>query len=137
MTERIWRFLFGFLCILFLTFEFYDAIYTLLALTLFEGITNLRLTLLLSKTNLLQRTSKIMTTENLFIKPENRKNIPFDAQRMHRIIIPLFVGLPLIFYPQLLWFIPWLIGITLTLSGLSGICSMLFFLQWPGFRYVK
>lgn len=134
MTERIWRLLFGSLCLIFLTFELYNAIYIMVGIAVFEGLTNLRIPILLSKFNFLKNKSPLMIQDNLSIAPENRKTIPFEAQRMFRLSVAIFVALPLLLFPQTLWFIPWFVGIMLTMSGVTGVCPMLLLLQWLGFR---
>ncbi len=134
MTERIWRLIFGFLCLLFLTLEWYNAIYVVVGVAIFEGITNLRLPVLLSKISFLNKNNPLMLQDTLTITPENRKIIPFDAHRIFRLSFSLMVLVPLLLFPQTLWFVPWFIGIMLTMSGVTGVCPMMLFLQWLGFK---
>jgi DUF2892 family protein len=134
MTERVWRLIFGSLCLIFLTFGWIDGIYSLAAYSAFEGITNLRLPVLLSKINSLNKNNPLMIQDTLAISPENRKIIPFAAQRIFRLSISLFLAIPLLLYPQTLWFFPWFLGIMLSMSGLTGVCPMMLLLQWLGFK---
>jgi len=134
MTERIWRLIFGSLCLIFLSLEWYTAIYSLVGIAVFEGITNLRLPILLSKLSFIEKNSHFMMQDTMIIKPENRKIIAFEAQRMFRLSVSIFVAIPLLLYPDALWFLPWFVGIMLTMSGITGICPMMLLLQWSGFK---
>jgi len=134
MTERIWRLIFGSLCLIFLALEWYSAIYVIVGIAIFEGITNLRLPVLLSKISFLNKNNPLMIQDTLTITPENRKTIPFDAHRIFRLSLSLIVIVPLLLFPQALWFVPWFVGIMLTMSGVTGVCPMMLFLQWLGFK---
>ena len=134
MTERSWRFVFGILCLIFLTFEYYNAIYVIVAIAVFEGITNLRLPIILSKLSFMNKNSHFMIQDTMAIKPANRKTIAFEAQRMFRLSVAIAIAIPLLLYPETLWFLPWFTGIMLTMSGITGICPMMLLLQWAGFK---
>ncbi|RDH85312.1 MAG: DUF2892 domain-containing protein [endosymbiont of Galathealinum brachiosum] len=53
---------------------------------------------------------------------------------MFRLTVSIFVAIPLLIFPQSLWFFPWFVGIMLTMSGVTGVCPMMLLLQWLGFK---
>ena len=129
MSERIHRIILGALLIILLSINSAEGVYFIIGLLLFEGLTNLRVTILVSK-------ARFGADYLAHVKACEGKNatIPFDAERMLRLLVAVFLILTYIFYSELLWWFPWFIGIMLCSAGLTGICPMVMMLRAVGFR---
>ena len=125
MTERSFRLVIGIWLVLALLLAVPVAIHVLMAVLLFEGITNWRLPALLSRARGLPDTQPAEPGEC---------RIPFEAERALRLFVVALLALALFALPQLLWWLPWFIGFALIGAGLSGICPMVQALRWVGMR---
>ena len=128
MTERIFRLFLGISLLAFLYFDLDGWIYAYIALLVFEGVTNLRIPIIVSR---------------LRFGPDYRQyvavshcdaSIPFDAERALRIIVFLLLLATFVMFPQQTWFFPWFIGTMLLMAGITNICPMVMGLRWLGFR---
>lgn len=125
MTERSFRLVIGIWLVLALLLAVPVAIHVLMAVLLFEGITNWRLPALLSRARGLPDKEPAEPGEC---------RIPFEAERALRMFVVALLALALFALPQLLWWLPWFIGFALIGAGLSGICPMVQALRWVGMR---
>ena len=138
MGERHFRLLLGMLLLAILYLDWRHAMMALIAYLLFEGITNLRLPLLVSRWRygieepITQQviTGPIGTLQTL---PDNTR-IGFEAERVLRILLATILVVSYFLYNDLLWSVPWFFGITLLGAGLSGICPTLVLLKKLGFK---
>lgn len=129
MTERAYRFAIGILMLGFLFFQFEYAIYTLLVLLAFEGLTNWRVPILVSKIRHPDKTIQVSEGEN------NHFTISYDAERMLRWIVFTLVLMGTIHYTEeTFWFFPWFVGLMLLLAGVTGICPMVMALRKLGLK---
>lgn len=128
MSERIFRIVLGASLLLALSFKLPMAIYAFTALLLFEGITNWRIPILVSRL----RFGKDYKEEPHAEAHNSRYQL--EAERALRFIVALFVFVPYELYPELLWFLPWFVGIALLLAGLTNLCPMVVTLRWAGLR---
>ena len=129
MTERAYRLLIGILIIAFLFFEFKYAMWILVILMCFEALTNLRVPIVASK--LLYPNDIIRVTEG-----ENQScSVNYEAERMLRWITMslILLGISTLTEDQL-WYLPWLVGLMLLLSGITGICPMVMALRKLGLK---
>lgn len=126
MTERSYRLLIGIWLVLALVLEWPEAIYVLMGFLLFEGITNLRIPLLLARNN-----PEVLPAVD---EPAHQYVISFEAERALRLLIVAFLALALFVLQALLWWLPWFIGFALIGAGLSGVCPMVLALRWVGLR---
>lgn len=126
MTERSYRLLIGIWLVLALVLEWPEVIYVLMGLLLFEGITNLRVPLLLARyyPNVLPAADELA----------HQCVISFEAERALRLLMVAFLALALFVLQSLLWWLPWFIGFALIGAGLSGVCPMVLALRWVGMR---
>lgn len=110
-------------------FETMIPIYIFLTLLIFEGVTNLRLTLIISK---LRGNDNTLTFshEGSYQHWINR----VDSERALRLVIALLVYVPFLVFPEQLWFLPWFIAGMLILAGITNICPMAMFLKWSGMK---
>jgi hypothetical protein len=130
MSNRIYRLLFGGILLLALYFDLQVIIYVLIAIALFEGITNLRVPRVLNR---LRRGSDFDCCESsLGIPFEARTS--FEAERGWRIVVAAMLLISLAIYPDNLWFFPWFMGFAIMGAGISGVCPVLLALKWAGLK---
>lgn len=129
MSNRIYRLLFGLALLLSLYFDLNTVLYGLIALALFEGISNLRVPCVTSR--LLGRTCD--PAEGA-LGIAFRARTGFDAERGWRILVSAFLILSLFILPNTLWFLPWFMGFAITGAGISGVCPMFLALKWAGLK---
>jgi len=127
MAERIYMVLFGLTVLAGLYFEINELLYTLVAISLLDGLINRRLIKSLSSA------TNISLTEGLASPPGGRGLIPFEALRAWRIVIAVVLMLSIIYYEQL-WFLGWFLGFAVAGAGLSGVCPVLWVLYYVGFQ---
>ena len=126
MTERRYRLLIGIWLVLALVLEWSAAIYGLMGLLLFEGLTNLRIPMLLTRFY-----PQVLPAVG---ESDHQCVISFEAERALRLLIVVFLALALSILPAMLWWMPWFIGFALIGAGLSGVCPMVLALRWVGMR---
>ena len=103
---------------------YYDSIiilYVFAGYLTFEAITNLRLTTLLRHLN-----KSSPETETLMrAEPQSSSLLSkIEADRVVRIIIAIFIYVPLALLPDLPWFLPWFVAGMLIMAGITNICPM-------------
>lgn len=127
MSERTFRLIMGAWLVLALLFKLPQAILALMALLTFEGITNWRIPLLVSR---------LRANSQLADNPLDASTctLAFEAERALRLIIVAMLVATQFVFPQLLWWLPWFIGFALIGAGLSGICPMVLGLRGIGLR---
>ena len=130
MSNRIYRLLFGIALLLSLYFDQHMAINVLIALALFEAVTNWRVPCLLAKLRKLPPNDP--NEGSLGIKFKVRSS--FEAERAWRISVIAMLLVSLFVYPDTLWFFPWFMGFAILGAGVSGVCPVFLGLKWAGFR---
>lgn len=130
MTERIFRIILGVVLLATLYFDLRLAIYGFIVVLLFEGITNWRIPILVSRLN----GGPMLANPECTMSPGEHARINFEAERVLRIVVALFLIVSYILFNQALWVFPWFIGFALFGAGLSGICPMVMGFRWLGFR---
>lgn len=105
-----------------------EGIYVFIGLLVFEGVTNLRIPLLVSK---LRLGSEFKASE---ILGPGCSRIPFDAERALRLLVAVLLVATFVVYKEQTWFFPWFIGSMLLLAGITNICPMVMALRWVGFK---
>lgn len=127
MSERVYRFILGTVLIALLFLQQEALLYAYIALLLFEGITNWRVPLLVSRA----RYGPDHTTDLFSL---GCAKIPFDAERVLRLLVAAFlIGTYGVLREQM-WFFPWFIAFMLFMAGMTNICPMVMGLRWLGFR---
>jgi len=127
MSERNFRIIMGLWLVIGLYFNSIEIIYSLIGLLIFEGITNFRVPLIISKI-------RFGANHPASEKSPNTSRISFEAERTLRFIVALFISLPFIPGIEFLWWFPWFTGFALIGAGLSGICPMVLALRYAGLR---
>ncbi|MDT8387135.1 MAG: DUF2892 domain-containing protein [Thiogranum sp.] len=128
MSERIFRLILGVSLLVMLYFNFRAGIYAYIALLLFEGITNWRVPILVSRARFGSNydTSQILSS--------GCAQAGFDAERALRLIVAVLLVGSYVMFREQVWFFPWFIGSMLLLAGITNICPMVMALRWIGFR---
>jgi len=131
MSERLFLFVVGAFILTSLYIEMDVMIYALCLWLIIEAITNLRLTTLSQA--MMHKTVPAGLT---FFQTRVRFN--FDSFRAWRMMVPVMLGGSFIlmneYHIEILWFFPWFMGFAIMGAGVSGICPMLLFIRWLGFR---
>jgi hypothetical protein len=125
MADRIFRFLLGLTLVGALFFDLHQLITGVIALLLFEAVTNLRLTWVLA------------SMPRGGAGPAGALALPgagLDAERALRLIVAGLLAAGHLVWPETLWFLPWFIAFALTGAGLSGLCPMVLLLRGLGLR---
>lgn len=108
-----------------------DLILYYIGLLVFEGVTNWRIPKITTSV-------KNQIIGNEFVDNESVKTpfsgIPFEAEQAMRLVVALFLIMPLFLSAESLWIIPWFVASMLFLAGLTNICPMVMFFRWLGFR---
>ena len=127
MTERSFRLILGGVLILALYLDSHGLMYAYLSVLLFEGITNYRIPIVVSRLRGGKRREGP--------EPDARgTRINFETERALRLIIAVLIVVSFVVFHEELWFVPWFIGFSLVMAGITGICPMAILLTWMGFR---
>jgi hypothetical protein len=126
MSERHFRIILGLWLIIGLYLDMTVITYALITLLLFEGATNLRVPLLISK-------ARFGDMNYYQDKITSSSRLPFEAERALRFIVVLLILLPLVYGMEFFWWMPWFVGFALIGAGLSGMCPMVLTLRRIGF----
>jgi Protein of unknown function (DUF2892) len=129
MTERTFRIILGAILLAALYFDWRLVIYGYIVVLAFEGITNWRIPMLVSR---LQGNST--AGSDCALSPGEKARINFEAERALRLTVAAFLIISYVVFSKELWFFPWFIGFALFGAGLSGICPMVMGFRWAGFR---
>lgn len=119
------------LILVFLYFELTYFMWGLIAVLLMEGLTNLRVPVLLTH---LRNWLGIPLKAQAYLHSDACPRLDFDSERMMSLLLGLILVLTYLLYNNLFWFLPWFMGFALVGSGASGFCPMLIFLKWFGFK---
>ena len=107
-----------------------NLIYGLIAVLLFEGITNYRIPVLVSKIRYQNEGDKNEGTLGLSFK----ERINFDAERGWRLLLGSVLIVVYVFFFDQVWYFAWFMGFAILGAGLSGVCPLFISLKWLGFR---
>jgi hypothetical protein len=129
MSERVFRAILGVSLLILLGLGWEEGIYAYMGLLLFEGITNWRIPIIISRSRYKDKNLQHVNQCGAI-----QAKISFDAERMLRVVIFTFLVITYVLYKDLLWWFPWFIGIMLCSAGLTGICPMVMMLRAFGFR---
>lgn len=128
MSERFFRFILGTTLILFLFMGWDRAVYGYIYVVLFEGTTNWRIPILISRL-------RFGTASARQSAPDCQRTVlNFDAERVLRLVIAGFLIVSFIDFRDALWFFPWFVGFALVMAGISGICPTAMFFRKIGFK---
>lgn len=127
MSERFNRIIIGFSLLAFLFLEWHYAVWAIIALLVFEGLTNLRIPSIVTKL----RYATDGSAQDF--ESSNNCKLNFEAERMLRFSIAITLSLGLL-YNEMLWFIPFFVGFNVLLAGITGLCPLILVYKKMGFR---
>lgn len=128
MTERSFRFILGISLLILLYFHLDIGVYAYIGILLFEGATNWRIPIMVSRL----RYGSAYNPQDL--TTADCAAIPFDAERVLRLLVVGFLVVTFVLFKEEVWFFPWFIGFMLFMAGMTNICPMVMGLRWLGFR---
>ena len=124
MSERAFRLILGIWLIAGVFFARPEMVHGMMVVLLLEGLTNLRLPLVLWRLRHgMDRPPPDAGSESVG---------GFEAERALRFVIIGLLALGLFLFPAVLWWVPWFLGFALIGAGLSGLCPMVQALRWAG-----
>jgi len=131
MSERMYLFVVGAVILTALYIENNVLIYVLSLWLLFEGASGILLTRLSHKIIPIAEPVGLTTFRS-------RQRFNFEALRATRIVIAFFlVGTFFLLNEydiEMLWFFPWFMGFAILGAGVSGVCPIMLFTKWVGFK---
>ena len=134
MNERIFRLILGGLFFIALTLaallETQIPVFIVLVLISFEGLTNWRVPIMVSRLRYGKDYQNFVDTPAY----NNRLLGKIEAERFLRIAVLFFVSLPYFTSIDYIEFIPWFVATALVLAGATNICPMVMFLKFIGMR---
>ena len=110
MSERSFRLIQGIYLLSALFLELDILIYIFIGVFAFEAITNWRVPMMVSRLRYGKRENENKVTETKTSK------FNFEAERMLRVVVIALLVVSFILYPELLWFVPWFIGVMLSVT---------------------
>jgi len=128
MSERANRFTLGFCLISFLFLEWNYGVLAIIFVLIFEGITNWRIPTLVS------RIRYAMEGSTFISEPSLNSKFSYEAERITRLTVATTICLGYIIYNEMLWFLPYFVGLNLLLAGITGLCPLVMFYKKVGFR---
>ena len=139
MSERSFRLLQGVHILLALYFELDVLIFAYLVVLAFEGLTNWRIPILVSRLRHAQPVAAHAgglqsVTEPVATSPSRGVKFDFEAERLLRLVVFVLMITTVLIFPEAGWFFPWFIGAMLFLAGLTNICPMVLMFRYLGFR---
>lgn len=117
MSNNVYRIFVGAILLASLYFDAAYIAYLLIGVLIFEGVTNLRLPILLDR----------MRGRPADAAPAGG----FEAERAWRLFVALMLIVAFLLHSQL-WFFPWFMGFAILGAGISGVCPVLMMLRLGG-----
>ena len=105
-------------------------IYALIIVVLLEGITNLRIPVLISEMRFDNSGDSTEGTLGITF----RERFGFDAERAWRLLLGSVLTIVYVFFYDEVWYLAWFMGFAILGAGLSGVCPLFISLKWAGFR---
>ena len=131
MSERVYLILVGVTLLAFLYVDVNELIYGLSLLMVLEGVTNWRVPLLMQRARNVQLDTGLMVLDV-------KQRFEFEAPRALRLVFATVLLISFLAYTEygfeFLWFFPWFLGFAMFGAGASGVCPMVLFLKWLGFK---
>ena len=105
-----------------------------IALLVFEGVTNWRLPRILTALNNKNSHNDLEDDHIAAQQISSSFHIPFEAERVMRLVLALVLVLPIFFTVEMFWIIPWFVASMLLLAGVTNICPMVMLFRRMGFK---
>ena len=130
MSNRLYRLFVGLILLIGLYFDLSGLIYALIVVVLLEGITNLRIPVLISEMRFDNSGDATEGTLGITFK----ERFGFDAERAWRLLLGSVLTVVYVFFYDNVWYLAWFMGFAILGAGLSGVCPLFISLKWAGFR---
>jgi hypothetical protein len=130
MSEHTYRMVMGTALLVLLYTEINLLGYIIIGVVMTEGITNLRLNLLVTR---LRNKFGANLSETDGPQRENYR-FSFDAERAQRIMVAVSFAALFIYAPKELWIINWLFAFGMLISGIVMFCPIIALFRAVGFR---
>lgn len=130
MSEHTYRMVMGTALLILLYTEIDMLGYVIIGVILTEGITNLRLNLLITRL----RNKLGATLSETDGPPRENYRFNFDAERAQRIMVAVSFAALFIYAPKELWIINWLFAFGMLISGIVMFCPIIALFKAVGFR---
>lgn len=130
MSEHTYRLVMGIALLVLLYTEIDLMAYIIISFIFFEGITNLRLNLLITQL----RNKFGANIQEADGPPRDNYRVNFDAERAQRLVIAISFATLFVYTPQELWIINWMFAFGMLISGIVMFCPLIAFLRVVGFR---
>jgi len=130
MSDRAYRAMMGLSLLIVLYFDLVYVMYGIIGLLFLEGITNLRLPILIGLVRKHAFNQNYVYVDRALVA---NSTFNLDSERIWRLVVGSFLFIGYVLF-DLLWFFPWFMGFTIFGAGLSGVCPMLLVVRWLGFK---
>jgi len=131
MTERMYLLLVGIYILSALYLENNYLIYGLAVFLVYEGVSGVRLTLLIQK-------ARHVSLRYGLVDFNSTGRIAIDGLSAWRVFVAItLVSVNVLLHEygiDVLWFFPWFMGFAILGAGASGICPVFLGLRWAGFK---
>lgn len=130
MSEHTYRLLMGILLLIILYTDTNIFSYTIIGIILFEGLTNLRINLLV--TRLRNKLGAQLT--DVDGPPRESYRINFEAERAQRIVVAVSFAALFLYSPKELWMLNWMFAFGMLISGIVMFCPIIALFKAVGFK---
>ena len=130
MSNRQYRLIYGAALLFALYMELLPLVYILIALSIFEVITDLRLPKIISQYRYGHPGD--LQEGTIGINFTCRTNV--EAERIWRLFVVSLLAISILIFPDTLWFIPWFLGFAILGAGVSGVCPVYLVMKWLGLK---
>lgn len=130
MSEHTYRLVMGILLLIILYTDTNIFSYTIIGVILFEGLTNLRLNLLVTRL----RNRLGASLAEVDGPPRENYRINFEAERAQRIIVAVSFAALFLYSPKELWMLNWMFAFGMLISGIVMFCPIIALFKALGFR---
>ncbi|WP_455199127.1 YgaP-like transmembrane domain [Kaarinaea lacus] len=130
MTEHTYRLVMGILLLIILYTDTNVFSYTIIGIILFEGLTNLRINLLV--TRLRNKFGANLADMDGPLRENYRIN--FEAERAQRVVVALSFAALFFYSPDELWMINWMFAFGMLISGIVMFCPIIALFKAVGFK---
>lgn len=131
MTEHTYRLVMGTILLIVLYIDTNAFSYAVIGFIFFEGITNLRLNLLVTRFRNKFFNANLPETEGA---PHKNYFINFEAERAQRLIVAVSFAALMFYSPRELWMLNWMFAFGMLISGIVMFCPIIALFKKIGFR---
>ena len=130
MSEHTYRMVMGTALLILLYTEINLLGYIIIGLIFTEGVTNLRLNLIVTRIRN-KFGANLSETDG---PPRENYRFPFDAERAQRLMVAVSFAALYVYAPKELWMINWLFAFGMLISGIVMFCPIIALFKAVGFR---